>query len=135
MSSAPDSRTTLVQYIHPADVETELDTCTAEDKMLIIVSKLDALAHSLCTIKHRRTEVTNVQRGALALARRDEPITYASMCNKDMDNESHNVLTNFTTAIKSLDTTEIGTYKSIKQIHETAFSTFIENTKAIGQYG
>lgn len=116
-------------------METELDTCTKEDKMIIIHSKLDALGHSLCTIKHRRTEVTNVQRDALVLARRDEPITYASMCNKDMDNESHNVLTNCTSAIKSLDTTEVGTYKSIKLIHEAAYGTYIENPKPTETYG
>ena len=103
--------------------------------MIIVVSKLDALAHSLYTIKYRRIEVTNVQRDALALARQDDPITYASMCNKDMDNESHNVLTNCTAAIKSLDVTEQGTYKSIKMLHEATYGTFVENTKATSTYG
>ena len=116
-------------------METELDTCTEEDKMFITLCKLDALANSLHTLKHRRTEVTNVQRDALIQARRDEPITYANMCNKDMDNESHNVLTNCTSAIKSLDNTEAGTYKSIKLIHESTFGTYIENPKPTRTYG
>ena len=57
------------------------------------------------------------------------------MCKKVMDNESHNVLTNCIATIKSLDTTEAGTYKSIKLILESAFGTYNENTKPMGTYG
>ena len=133
-----NSRTAMVPFIHsvhPEDVVDTLTVCTDEDKMITVMRGLEAHASSLHTMKLRRMELTNVQRGALALARMDDPITYASMKTKIIDSESHNVITNCSSLIKALDVTEAGIYRSIKLLLESVYQTFIENTKATSTYG